>query len=100
MGKNVTENGGKGVQQNLREGGNEATSGSPRGEKREVENSRQAASPDPSFLQQLAKTVAVHDIKVLILHGTGDRVVPLANSVRLAGMLPGAELVELEPCGH
>ncbi|KAF5841299.1 Alpha/Beta hydrolase protein [Dunaliella salina] len=37
---------------------------------------------------------------VLIIHGDADRLVPLANSFRLAKMLPGAELAVVGQCGH
>ena len=35
-----------------------------------------------------------------IVAGTGDRVVPIAAARRLAGQIPGAELVEIEHAGH
>ena len=35
-----------------------------------------------------------------IVAGTGDHVVPIAAARRLAGQIPGAELVELEHAGH
>ena len=35
-----------------------------------------------------------------IVAGTADRVVPIAAARRLAGQIPGAELVELEHAGH
>jgi pimeloyl-ACP methyl ester carboxylesterase len=37
---------------------------------------------------------------VLVLHGTEDRVVPVANARRLAAAIPGARLVLLEGAGH
>jgi pimeloyl-ACP methyl ester carboxylesterase len=36
----------------------------------------------------------------LIIHGQADALVPVSNSVRLAAMLPGAELVVVPSCGH
>lgn len=38
--------------------------------------------------------------QVLIIHGKQDRLVPASNSRRLVQMLPNAELVELDACGH
>jgi 3-oxoadipate enol-lactonase len=35
-----------------------------------------------------------------IVAGTGDHVVPIAAARRLAGQIPGAELVEIEHAGH
>ena len=35
-----------------------------------------------------------------IVAGTGDHVVPIAAARRLAGQIPGAELVEVEQAGH
>lgn len=37
---------------------------------------------------------------MLIIHGQADALVPVGNSVRLAAMLPGAEIVVLPACGH
>ena len=37
---------------------------------------------------------------MLIVHGAQDALVPLANSRRLARVLPGARLVVFEGCGH
>ncbi len=39
-------------------------------------------------------------MQVLILHGAGDRLVPVSNSRRLAGLIPNAELIEYKHCGH
>lgn len=36
----------------------------------------------------------------LVVHGTGDRLVPVENARRLASSIPGAELVLLEGAGH
>lgn len=44
--------------------------------------------------------VEQHGIRVLIIHGQEDILVPVANSRRLARTLPGARLVEFERCGH
>ena len=37
---------------------------------------------------------------MLIIHGDADRAVPASNSVRLAGMVPGARLLVMPGCGH
>ena len=47
-----------------------------------------------------AQVVRRHGIRVLIIHGAGDVLVPPANSRRLARMLPGAVLAEFDACGH
>ena len=42
-------------------------------------------------------------LRVLILHGRDDALVPLANSERLARLMPpecGCELLVVERCGH
>jgi pimeloyl-ACP methyl ester carboxylesterase len=39
-------------------------------------------------------------VSVLVITGDDDRIVPTEGSIRLAGALPGAELVVLEDCGH
>lgn len=44
--------------------------------------------------------VEQHGIRVLIVHGSDDILVPAANSRRLASLLPGARLVEFKRCGH
>jgi pimeloyl-ACP methyl ester carboxylesterase len=39
-------------------------------------------------------------LPVLVITGDDDRIVPTADSVRLAGELPNAELVVIPACGH
>jgi pimeloyl-ACP methyl ester carboxylesterase len=39
-------------------------------------------------------------VPTLIVHGTADAIVPVAHSRELVGLLPDAELVELEGVGH
>jgi pimeloyl-ACP methyl ester carboxylesterase len=39
-------------------------------------------------------------LPVLVITGDDDRIVPTADSVRLAGELPNAELVVIPGCGH
>jgi pimeloyl-ACP methyl ester carboxylesterase len=53
-----------------------------------------------SQAERLAAACAAGGVRVLLLHGTRDALVPAANSRRLARLLPGAELVEFEDCGH
>ncbi len=40
------------------------------------------------------------ELPVLVITGDDDRIVPTADSVRLASEIPGAELVVLPACGH
>lgn len=39
-------------------------------------------------------------LPILIITGDDDRIVPTADSIRLAGEIPGAELVVIPQCGH
>jgi pimeloyl-ACP methyl ester carboxylesterase len=39
-------------------------------------------------------------VPTLVLHGTDDRISPVANARLLASLIPGAELVLLEGAGH
>jgi hypothetical protein len=39
-------------------------------------------------------------VHVLIVHGDGDALVPVSNSVRLARQIPGVRLAVLPQCGH
>lgn len=39
-------------------------------------------------------------VQVLIIHGDKDALVPLRNSVRLAALLPNAELKVMKNAGH
>jgi 3-oxoadipate enol-lactonase len=52
--------------------------------------------------RHLAKGLDVRGIRIpaLVLHGTDDRVVPHANGVRLANLLPHAQFHSLEGAGH
>lgn len=50
--------------------------------------------------ERLAAVVRAHGIRVLIIHGANDLLVPAANSRRLARLLPGAALWEFQRCGH
>lgn len=38
--------------------------------------------------------------KTLVVHGVDDKVIPFATSERLASLLPNAQLVPFERCGH
>ena len=51
----------------------------------------------PKYLSYITTSCLV---QVLILHGVGDRLVPVSNSRRLAKLMPGAELLEYTNCGH
>ena len=54
-----------------------------------------------SIADRFAQVVRSHGIKVLLIHGVSDKLVPVANSRRLAGKLgPDAILIEVEQCGH
>ncbi|KAK9861284.1 hypothetical protein WJX84_008523 [Apatococcus fuscideae] len=56
---------------------------------------------DPGPAERLANSLEKHrDIKVLVIHGKQDYLVPLSNSRRLVQMLPNAELLEFDACGH
>lgn len=48
----------------------------------------------------LASKVDQVRVPTLVITGDDDRVVPTAESIRLAGEIPGAALVVLEGCGH
>ena len=50
-------------------------------------------SNDPELLRALP-----HD--TLIVHGREDRVVPLESSIRMAGLIPNAQLNVFGRCGH
>jgi len=51
-------------------------------------------------LPALAGRLGDISVPTTIVAGTGDHVVPIAAARRLAGQIPGAELVELEHAGH
>jgi pimeloyl-ACP methyl ester carboxylesterase len=53
-----------------------------------------------SQAEKLAVACAQNNIKILIIHGKDDVLVPVANSKRLAKVIPGATFVEIENCGH
>jgi pimeloyl-ACP methyl ester carboxylesterase len=53
-------------------------------------------APGSVALSELARA----GVRVLILHGDQDALVPVANSVRLARQVPNAQLVVLPQCGH
>ncbi len=55
---------------------------------------REPLQPISSFLN------ACLGPQVFIIHGKQDRLVPASNSRRLKQMLPNAELLELDSCGH
>jgi pimeloyl-ACP methyl ester carboxylesterase len=52
---------------------------------------------EPRSLEESLKEIS---IPVLVLSGDDDRLIPLEFSQRLAGDIPGAELVIFQDCGH
>jgi pimeloyl-ACP methyl ester carboxylesterase len=52
---------------------------------------------DPPGLEGRLSQITV---PTLVISGDEDQIVPVENSIRLAGDIPGAELVILENCGH
>ena len=65
--------------------------------------------PDPSGYRAQLAAASAHDttsslaslvVPSLVLHGSADRIVPVANGRRLAQLLPGARLQELDGAGH
>lgn len=54
------------------------------------------ASHDTGLLQHLQD----FKLPILVLTGDDDRIVPTADSIKLAGVLPGAELVIIPQAGH
>jgi pimeloyl-ACP methyl ester carboxylesterase len=48
----------------------------------------------------LERRLAEIHVPVLVITGDDDRIVPTAQSVRLAAEIPGAELVVIPRCGH
>lgn len=49
---------------------------------------------------QFGDTLSGLTMPVLVLHGVEDKIIPLAESERLAAEIPGAELASLPACGH
>ena len=54
------------------------------------------ASHDTGLLQHLQD----FKLPILVITGDDDRIVPTADSIKLAGVLPGAELVIIPQAGH
>lgn len=54
----------------------------------------------PGLAQRLADATMRHGIRVVIVHGTNDKLIPVNNSKRLAALIPGAAFVEYPACGH
>ncbi len=48
----------------------------------------------------LASRLDEFELPVLVITGDDDRIVPTADSIRLAGEIEGAELAVLDNCGH
>ncbi len=53
-----------------------------------------------SQAERLAVVCRENNIKILIIHGSNDVLVPVANSKRLSKVLPDATFVEIPNCGH
>ncbi len=51
-------------------------------------------------LDEHERAVRAIDVPVLLIHGTGDRIVPAESSQVLREMLPHAEMVTLDGAGH
>ncbi|CAM9720309.1 unnamed protein product, partial [Chrysoparadoxa australica] len=51
------------------------------------------------LLERLAEA-AGSGMRVMLVHGTADKVIPLASSRSLREAIPGAQLVEMEGSGH
>jgi pimeloyl-ACP methyl ester carboxylesterase len=50
--------------------------------------------------QDLTSRLKDINLPVLVITGDDDRIIPTADSIRLASMIPGAELAVLADCGH
>ena len=65
-------------------------------------------APDGRMRQMLAvmsspgraKRLAEVEVPAVVIHGTGDRLVPLENGRRTAEAIPGATFVEIDGMGH
>ena len=53
-----------------------------------------------SQAERLSRVCRDHNIKVLIVHGRQDGLVPVANSRRLGQVLPAGRFIEVDGCGH
>ncbi|GMH41922.1 hypothetical protein BSKO_09841 [Bryopsis sp. KO-2023] len=54
----------------------------------------------PSLLQRLVNAVEERGIRVLIIHGEEDMLVPFINSEKLAKSIPNCKLISYADCGH
>jgi len=68
----------------------------PRSPRPDVLASGLAALRDADLRPALAKVAT----PTLLLHGSADRIVPLAQAQRLAAMLPNARLMDIPDAGH
>jgi pimeloyl-ACP methyl ester carboxylesterase len=50
--------------------------------------------------QDLTSRLKDINLPVLVITGDDDRIIPTADSIRLASMIPGAEMAVLADCGH
>lgn len=55
---------------------------------------------EPTQAEELAQLVEDYGIKVLIVHGKNDALVPASNSRKLATLLPNSELKMMDRTGH
>ena len=55
---------------------------------------------DAGLAQRLAAAAARHKLPVLLVHGAGDKLVPVSNTLNLAKMIPGARVAVLKRSGH
>jgi len=60
----------------------------------------EASQPSSFELDEMEQAVRAMDMPVLIIHGTGDRIVNYESSLVLEKMIPDAELLTLEEAGH
>jgi len=66
----------------------------------EEEAGEEAAERKRKAELSVVEALAGSGVRVLIIHGEGDAIVPVSNSRRLASMLPGAWLVLMPGVGH
>jgi pimeloyl-ACP methyl ester carboxylesterase len=55
---------------------------------------------DAYLAARFAAAVARHGTPVLIVHGAGDKLVPVSNSFKLARLTRGARLAVMKRAGH
>lgn len=55
---------------------------------------------DANLAYRFAAAVAGHGTPVLIVHGSGDKLIPVSNSFKLARLIRGARLAVVKRAGH